>query len=81
MAATALVPDPVAEIMFEIRTGSKFLFPNSPVFAVTSIVHSPVPELKTFTSLSLTLYQSPFLFLLSIDPVAPLVVPVIVFAI
>ena len=81
MAATAPVPDPEAGTIFEIRTGSKFLFQNSPVFAAASIVHVPVPELNTLTCLSLALYHSPLIVLLSIAPVAPLVVPVTVFPI
>ena len=53
LAATVLEPDPVVGTIVEIRTGSKFLFQNYPVFAAVSIVHVPVPELNTFASLVL----------------------------
>ena len=68
-------------MIFEIRTGSFSFIQKFPVFAAVSIVQVPVPELNTFTCLSLAKYHSPAFVRLSIDPVAPLVIPVTVFPI
>ena len=53
LAASVLEPVPEVRTIVEIRTGSNSLTQNSPVFAAASNVHSPVPELNTFTSLVL----------------------------